>query len=206
METKQTIENIKETFVVGLKGIIKISGFFKDIWKYKVSRYSIIISILTPIVSSIFKVDNAALLCEIQSQMIVFLPCILGFTIAGYALVVGFVQSNMINKITEPAKDTNFSLYQLMSSKFAMNVILQGVSLVFAYLYHFIIYFNSNSKLNLQFSNCYISSVNIIGLILLSFWFTISVLLVIQIVINIFNFSQLHHYFINIGKVRDKEL
>jgi len=205
METKQTIENIQETFITGFWGILKISGLLRDFWKYNTSKYSVILAILIGPLSLVCKVDIQSLINEIQNQMIVFLPCILGFTIAGYSLVVGFVQSNMIEKITEPRKDSKFSLYQIMSSKFGMNVILQGLALTVGYLYHFIIYFDKNNTLNLKFSHCYVSVVNFIGLIIIAFWFIISIFLVVQIVINIFNFSQLHQYFINIEKVRDKE-
>jgi len=204
METKQTIDNIKKTFIVGFPGILKISEVSGNLWKFRVSRYSICISVLLPIFSIVFKLDPASLINEIQLQMVVFLPCILGFTIAGYALVVGFVQSNMLNKISEPAKDSNFSLYQKMSSTFAINVILQGVALIFAYLYHFIIFFDTNDKFHIQISNPVLLIVNIFGLIIITFWFTISIFLVVQIVVNIFNFSQLHHYFINTEKVRNQ--
>jgi len=205
METKQTIENIKDTFLVGLSGVFKISEILRNPWKYKVSKYSIIAAIALPILALVAKLDLPKLIDEIQSQMIVFLPCILGFTIAGYSLVVGFVQSNMLNKISEPSKDSKFSLYQTMSSKFAINVILQGIALIIAYLYHFIIYFDNNSKINIRPSGCLLCLINVCGMAIIAFWFTISVLLVIQIVVNIFNFSQLHHYFVNIEKVREKE-
>ena len=94
METKQTIDNIKETFILGFPGILKISGVSNNLWKFKVSRYSILTSIILPVLAIICKLDIVSLINEIQVQMIVFLPCILGFTIAGYSLVVGFVQSN----------------------------------------------------------------------------------------------------------------
>src|ERR1700744_433486 len=105
METKQTFKNIEDTFIVGLPGILKISGTIQNLWKYHVSRYSIITAIVLPILAMLAKLNLAKLIDEVQSQMIIFLPCILGFTIAGYSLVVGFVQSNMLNKISEPSKD-----------------------------------------------------------------------------------------------------
>jgi len=202
METKQTIDNIKKTFIVGFPGILKISEITNNLWRFRVSRYSILIGIIVPIISKLFKLDVVSLINEIQLQMIVFLPCILGFTIAGYSLVVGFVQSNMLNKISEPAKDSHFSLYQKMSSTFAINVILQGVALSFAYLYHFIIFFDLNSKSHIPFPPYLLTIINFLGLSIICFWFVISIFLVIQIVVNIFNFSQLHHYFINTEKVK----
>ncbi len=205
MVTKQTIENINETFVTGLRGILKISRFWKEIWRFKITYFSIASALLLPLIAFLGKLDSTSLICDIVNLMISFLPCILGFTIAGYALIIGFVQSNMLNSISEPAKDSKFSLYQIMSAKFALNIILQSIALLIAFIIHFINYFDVNNKLDIIWSDKFITFVNLIGLSILFFWFSISLLLVIQIVINIFGFSQLHHYFINKAKISSKQ-
>jgi hypothetical protein len=201
METNQTIDNIQETTIFGLKGIFRISNFFKTFFKKAVSYSSLIIASIMFLLALFFKIDAYTLLCELKTVIINFLPGILGFTIAGYALIVGFVQNNMLNKITEKKKDSEFSLYQEMSSVFALNVILQGISLVFAFFIHFIVYFDTHSKKTFHLPIWYINIVNWVGMFLLSWFFIISCFLIIQIVVNIFNFSQLHHYIVNKEKI-----
>ncbi|ADQ80430.1 hypothetical protein Palpr_2294 [Paludibacter propionicigenes WB4] len=198
METKYTYENIKDNFVVGLKGIFKIVGL-KEIIFSVVNILSISLSIIIIICSFIFELDEYKLIVEIVGLMVNFLPSILGFTIAGYTLVVGFIQSGMLSKISEPIEDSKYSLYQNMSSNFALNVIFQGFALIFAFFVHFIIYFDNEIISNIEIY--YYDIINKLGLFLILYWFIISLFLVIQITINIFNFSQLHHYFINKEKL-----
>lgn len=201
MATKQTLQNINETFVTGFNGILKISKFREKFLKEGITIFSIIIAIAFPLISIIGHIPIVDFIKDINGLMINFLPGILGFTIAGYSLVIGFVQSNMLNSISEPSKDSKFSLYQLMSANFAFNIILQTIALVIAYGVHFINYIDEKTSLNFSVPDYIFSTFNLLGLSLLSFWFTISLFLVIQIIINIFGFSQLHHYFVNKSKL-----
>jgi hypothetical protein len=204
METKHTNESITDTFKTGLAGIYKVSGgILKPFFTNKVSILSIIVSIAFTVIATTLKTNLYSLIVEIKMTMLAFLPGILGFTIAGYALVVGFVNGNMLSEITEPSKDSKYSLYQKMSSTFALNVIFQCFALILAYMYHFIIYFGLEAKFDFALSQYILSLINFMGLLFLSFWFIISLFLIIQIIINIFNFSQLHHYFINKEKINN---
>lgn len=201
MTTKYTYDNINDNFVTGLKGIFSIIGIGKVLF----SKLNIITTTLTIIfvfIVGMFNIDKYELIGEIKSLMINFLPNILGFTIAGYTLVVGFIQGGMLNKISEPMKDSKYSLYQNMSANFAINVIFQGFALIFAFFIRFVIYFDD--ELNIDFGSCYYCIVNNVGLLLITYWFLISLLLIIQIIINIFDFSQLHHYYINKEKLEQQ--
>ena len=205
MQTKQTKENLQETFNFGLSSLFQISGFEKSFFSNWSTILPIIISGIVFIFSLAIKVDIYKLIVEVKGLMINFLPGILGFTIAGYSLMVAFIQAGMLNEITEPMKDSKYSLYQKMSSTFAINIILQGLSLVFAYFIHFLIYFDTNRKDKFIYSECYLKVINTIGLIVIVYAFFVSLFMIIQIVLNIFTFSQLHHYFINKEKIALKE-
>lgn len=201
METKQTKANIIETFVTGFKGVLKIAEYNKLIKSFSTIA-SLILSIIVIAITITLNVDFYLLILEIKSLMINFLPSILGFTIAGYTLVVGFIQGGMLDRISEPMKDSKFSLYQKMSSSFALIIITQLIALLIAYSYHLFIFFDSNMKfVNPTNPKC----VNYIALPLITFSFLLSFFLSIQLVLNIFGFSQLHHYMINIEKVNNKE-
>jgi hypothetical protein len=207
METKQTRENLELTFLTGFSGMLKISGSGsgKSIFRHWTIWWSIVVAVIIPAFACILKIETLNLILEIKTVMINALPNLLGFTIAGYSLMVGFIQSGMLEKITEPIKDSKFSLYQRMSSTFALNIITQALALILAVIIHFISYLDSNSKVGFRLCPSAIPTVNFIGLILISFWFAISLLMIIQIVLNIFSFSQLHHYFINKFKIEKVE-
>lgn len=205
-KTRQTKENIQATFLTGLSGIFKIVGYKKIFFSYWLTILPVIISVISVLLSLMLHLDPLNFLLELKNVMIDFLPGILGFTIAGFALMVGFIQSGMLDKITEPIRDSKFSLYQKMSATFATNVILQAMALIIAYIVHFISYFDSNKKIDYNIPGALAETANYLGILLLSYWFFISLFLVIQIIINIFGFSQLHHYFINKAKIEAEEV
>jgi hypothetical protein len=204
-KTNQTKDNLRETFLTGLSGIFKIAGLKKTFFSYWFSIVPIFIALITVVCILIFRLDSLKFVLEIKNTMLDFLPGILGFTIAGFALMVGFIQAGMLDKITEPVKDSKFSLYQKMSSTFATNVILQAVALIIAYTAHFINYIDSNRNNAFKLPSNSAEIINYLGVFVLSYWFSISLFLVIQIIVNIFGFSQLHHYFINKAKLDENE-
>ena len=92
-----------------------------------------------------------------------------------------------------------------MSAILAINIMLQAIALIIAYTFHFINYFDSNKSIPNFLPSQYIAIVNYLGIVILSYWFSLSLLMVIQIILNIFGFSQLHHYFINKDKIERLE-
>jgi hypothetical protein len=201
MITKHTTDTLRETFITGLLAVFKIAGYKKTFFSVWFTKLPIYVSIVTSILFYFCKLDFYEGIMELKVQMLNFLPGILGFTIAGYSLMVGFIQAGMLDKISEPTYDSNFSLYQKMSSTFAVNVILQAIALIIAYFVHFVIFIDTKRGMALNLPSDLIYIVNILGFVVLTYWFWISLLMVIQVVLNIFSFSQLHHYFVNKQKV-----
>jgi hypothetical protein len=204
MTTKHNSATLKETFITGLSAVFKIAGYKKTFFSVWFTKFPIYISVAVSIIFYTLDVDYYQGIIELKNLMINFLPGILGFTVAGYALMVGFIHGDMLDKITEPTGDSNYSTYQKMSATFAVNVILQGFALIIALLAHLIIFIDTNSSSLITTPSNWLDLINIFFFLVLTYWFFISLFMVIQIVLNIFSFSQLHHYFINKRKV-DKE-
>lgn len=202
--TKHTNETLKDTFITGLPAIFKIAGYKRTFFSSWMSRLPLLFSFLGLLLFYLLNIDFYEGLIELKSIMIDFLPGILGFTVAGYALMVGFIHGDMIDKITEPSRDTTFSLYQKMSATFAINVMLQAIALLIAFAIHFIVFLDSKKAVLFEIPSTIAVIVNVGGFLILSYWFLISLFMVIQIILNIFSFSQLHHYFINKTKVDQK--
>lgn len=205
MTTKHSADTIRETFILGLPAVFKVAGYKKSFFSVWLTKLPIYISAIAILIFFCLDINYYYGIVEIKNLMINFLPGILGFSVAGYALMVGFIHGDMLDKITEPSSDTNFSTYQKMSATFAVNIILQGIALIIAYFAHFVIFIDTNGKNLLTVSNSLINIGNAVSLTFLVYWFFISLFMVIQIVLNIFSFSQLHHYFVNKRKVDLKQ-
>jgi hypothetical protein len=203
--TKHTKETIQEGFILNFKGIFTISGFIKKPFKPVTFKIAGIIWLIFLIVVFLLKVTVYELIVDMVNNLIVWIPCILGFTIGGYSFLIGFIQSNLMQKISEPLPKSSFSLFQVASAAFACNIIIQSITLSLAFLTHYIIYLDINKKSKIEFSDCYITGINGIGLVIISFAFALSLAVTVQIVVNVFNFSQLHHYNTNKEKLDQKK-
>lgn len=201
IKTKHTTESIRDTFVTGFAGILKTTGYKKIFFSNWLTYLPIIVSIVGVLATWLLGIAPLRILLELKSTMINFLPGILGFSIAGYSMMVAFIQVGMLDKITEPSRDSKYSLYQRMSAILAINILIQAVALILAYFIHFVNFLDTVKTIPQFFSSKVNTIINYIGLLLLGYWFSISVFMVVQIILNIFGFSQLHHYFVNKAKV-----
>lgn len=182
----------------GIKGILGITKFGK-LSKTRVFKISISLAVVLVSTSILFELDPYNLILVIKDDIITFLPSILGFTIGGYALVVGFVQGGMLERITDKIPNSNHSLYQGMSSVFALNIVAQAIALIFAYGVRYVVFIDTSANF-LYVGNSLRTMINWVTLLVIAFLFSLSLFLVIQIVINIFDFSQLHQYLIEVEK------
>lgn len=213
MESQQTEENIEITTKFGIDTILKIV-FRNKLFKSHAFRYSILFALFFFSLIILFKQNPIYYIIEIKTQCISFIPGILGFTLSAYALLVGFSQTEMLLKITEPleeenknskvAKKEHYSLYQIMSSTFAINVIVQALALALAYIVHFVSILCIRTNITSFFQNGVIDVTNYLTLFLMLYAIWISIFLVVQSVVNIFNFSQLHQFYVNKEKLNKK--
>jgi hypothetical protein len=201
MQTKQTLENLRETFKTDFFSLFHIAGWRKSFFSTWSNIIPVIIALLILLVTDRLGLKNYDLVVEVKNLMIGFLPGILGFTVAGYSLMVGFIQAGVLNQITEPMESSKYSLYQKMSATFAINIILQAIALIIAYTIHMVVFIDNKTPEKIIASEKILSVVNGVTLFLVFYWFVISLFLVVQIVVNIFGFSQLHHYFVSKEKI-----
>lgn len=212
MGSQQTEENIEITTKFGIDTILKIV-FRNKLFKSHAFGYSVLFTVFFFSLIILFKQNPVYYIIEIKTQCISFIPGILGFTLSAYALLVGFSQTEMLLKITEPLKEENknskvvkgqYSLYQIMSSTFAINVIVQALALALAYFVHFVSILSIRTNITSFFHNGVICATNYLTLFLMLYAIWISIFLVVQSVVNIFNFSQLHQFYVNKEKLNKK--
>lgn len=205
MTTKHSTKTLKDGFVTGFKGVFLISGFLSKPLEPLTFKLALLLS--TIFVITIFWLDVSIYeaILIIKDSCINLLPGILGFTIGGYSFLIGFIQPDLMNKISEPRGDTVFSLFQKASASFACNILIQAIALIIAYIIHFIIFIDSLAKKDFDIPIWMITFMNSAGLIIVTISFSLSLAVILQLVLNVFNFSQLHHYFINKQKLENKD-
>lgn len=137
------------------------------------------------------------LLDTVVSLILNIIPAILGFVLSGYALLIGFGNFNFIAK---QKKAGQITLYQKISSVFTVSLLFQMILLILGIIFRFAM------DASLSIDNLkLVSVINYSSIFfLLSFLFYV-ILLVKDLVIVIFNYSQLQHFKINSNQEKNKE-
>ena len=128
-----------------------------------------------------------------------FFPSLLGFSLGGLAIVVGFSNTDLIRKASNP---NAISVYQILNSNFTFVIILQVFITSLAF---FIKWFLS---LNLEFPFISNSICIIINSLVCACFLFLSVFLLLltpTIAINLFTLSQINNMFFTIKKIEDEK-
>ena len=140
----------------------------------------------------LYKVDPYLFLHGLIEQLLSMFPNLLGFNLGGYALIVGFGNTALLQAMTKPSNGVSHSIFQQLNAIFAFSIILQVLTLLLGFLLSLI------DSLDFKTANFFLADfINIlvtIPLLLLCFW---SLLMIPYVVSNIFNFGQMHHFFLN---------
>nr|WP_321405910.1 hypothetical protein [uncultured Carboxylicivirga sp.] len=169
----------------GVKGFIE-SGYF---WFALISAIALMFFI-----QLVLGFDSYGLIVSLKDLLLSTFPSILGFNIGAYALVIGFGDKSVLDKIRAAKGTNNFSLFQTIGGTFAMSVLIQATTFGIAFMLHiFIRTFGNVNLFNLSINSIHTAN-NCMAFILL-FFSIYSVVLIPKIVLNVFSFSQLYHYF-----------
>lgn len=188
----------------GWKQIWKLYGW-RELFskKNKLFYFSVIVVALA--VASVISVNERnltyILIKNVLNIDISILPTLLGFNLGAYALIIGFLSNkNLLDALTEKHGDNSSLAIEKISGIFAINIITQAFTLLFAFLVQQIIVFIESIHLsqsweNMFYSNNYVTILNLGSFFIILFLTIYSIALVIQNAINIFDFNQLFTYF-----------
>lgn len=131
-------------------------------------------------------------------------PNLLGFTIGGFALIVGFTGVGDLKKFTLKAKKENGSFYQLLVAVFSVSIFAQFCTILLSYAISFIISSHFHFQLfKFEFHNWFYAVNGIIVFVLFLFplwsFFTIPYL-----VLDLFNFAQTNHSIATANRIEDE--
>lgn len=140
------------------------------------------------------KKDTLSIVVDLILSII---PSLLGFVLSGYALLIGFGNIEVIAKKPKYKQGDNPNkptLYQRVSTVFAFGLIIQIFLLVITFVIKLILKLDLPCLIN-TFGVC--NAINYIIFIMLVFGLLYVTVMIKDLVINIFNFSQVQHIFIN---------
>lgn len=192
-EAIQEIENHK----TDLKTLWNIyGGFSNGLFRSIYFKFSFLIS-LSLVVLCLF-IDGLysyTILKNILEKVLSILPNIIGFNIGAYALIIGFGQKNIVDKLSVKPKSTSkYTLFQEMGATFAFSVLVQSLTITISFIVDFFI--ENLGMVNLfHFNNCILDCINGIVFFLILFMTIYSFVLIPKIVLNVFAFSQLYHFY-----------
>ena len=186
------IRALHKTSYKGLFEILK-SRKLHTKWPFKiaisVTLFFVILYVINP-----NKSYNA--IKELAELITVIFPCLLGFTLAGYAIVVGFPN---IELLEQQSKKDKYSLYQILSYFFATSIILQVSTTAFGFFITWCIKIDITSLMPF-YCEPLMNATNIVCLLLVLFIALYSILLTPYIAINLFNLSQTNSMFLTLAK------
>lgn len=192
----EEIEDIKERHKGDILTLWKIYNSDKPFYDNFYFKFSIITTFITSLGVLCFKSDIYRLIFSISDFSIGALPTLLGFNLGAYILIVGFGSSDILAIITRPLeKQNNYSFYQKLNGVLGISVIVQIVTLFFAFVLKVWKDIQIDYDWNIE---CIIlpSFLNIIIFFIIMFLVTYSLLLLINVVKHVFMFAQTIHFFI----------
>lgn len=136
------------------------------------------------------------IISDICSLAISIIPNLLGFMLGGYAILISFGNVDILKQLAE-LKEKGGSLYQQLSSIFAFCLVVQGYSLLYYAILSIII------KLEIKSPDFEI--VNDIGVFFTLFTLIYAICSIIDVIINVFSFSQYHHWRLIMEKKVDEK-
>lgn len=117
-------------------------------------------------------------------------PSLLGFSLAGYALIIGTINIGVMRMMSKPQNEmSGMSYFQFVSSVFALSVLVQCLTLLLAFVVHVVV--EQKWEMILDISSGWI---NYPVYVFLMFLVIESLILLTNTVINIFTYGQTVHF------------
>lgn len=196
------VENeIRKHHKVGLQGIWEIllnKGTFRKLpfW------LSVFIAVGICVLVISFSPNNLFMYLKDSTALIIsFFPSLLGFSLGGYALVVGFSNLELIKA---GAKFKSHSVYQILNAIFSLCIFLQVITTLLSFVVSWIIKVNFFNLTTLK-TGLAGDITNSILLLLVVFSSVYSLLLTPYVVINLFTLSQINSSFLTIQKLNEEK-
>lgn len=182
---------------------------FRGIWKILIAKktfrkWPFITSVITSVGVTIFfsfkaGEDSFHILSALNELIMVVFPGLLGFSLGGYAIAVGFSNTDLLKNRSKADK---YSIAQILSAVFAISILSQIFTTIVSFILSWIININADLSL-ITLSNTGVIVTNSICLLFLLFGSIYSLLLTPFVVLNLFSLSQLNSYYLTVLKIKE---
>lgn len=185
--TNLEIEQIKKNHPFSYGGILH-SYNWKEIKTSYPFWVSILLSFIILIATYFSEKNSYEVVCMWTSQILAIFPNLLGFNLGGYALIIGFGNSELVQSMTKKSENKSTTVFQKLSGIFAFAILLQLSAFVVSFLASIFVQlkFSSNNDLIINFINIPTT----LTISFLGFW---GLFILPNLVSNIFTFGQMHH-------------
>jgi len=193
------VEELKENNKPGIKRLWCIYNTNQRLLRSKYFWFSILFTVLVFVISIFNNIDIYNVLQNLVDKVLSIFPNILGFNIAGFVLLIGYIANKETKDLSEKV-DEKYSLIQHKYSVFAFSLLVQSFTLLFAFIISEIL------SLELTCNCCCINPIliNYFVFSIMLFGTTYSISLLIRIVLNVFDLGQTIHFFISVDKIEEK--
>lgn len=180
----------------GLWQIIKV----RSLYKKKPFLASLGIGVLAALALAFKPASSFTALQSLTDLTTSVFPNLLGFSLGGYAIIVGFSNGDLMKRAS---KKNKHSLFQVLSGVFATVVLVQVLTVVVAFLLSWLIKLDLNVLLGLK-QTVYGRITNLVILAVLLALGLYSLALMPYVVINIFSLSQTNNSFYTIEQYKEE--
>jgi hypothetical protein len=194
---KKLVEGLYKTSWRGLYFILKERRTFRKLPFILSLMLSILISLTSAI---LFPEKTYNILIQTADLAFSFFPGLLGFSLGGYAVAVGFTNTELI-KLS--AKRDEPSIYQLLNVVFASAIIIQVFTTLIAFIVTWTIRVNISDYIPVS-STILATTINTIILFLLLLGIIYSLIISIYVVLNLWSISQLNNSYYSAQKFKEE--
>lgn len=191
-------DQLKKDHPMSYKGIL-YSYSWDDIKESKPFIISLSFSILLFILSFFSKKELLDIINFWTNQILTIFPNLLGFNLGGYALIIGFGNTELVQSLTQKKPEKKTSVFQKLSGIFGFTLLLQSITFSISFIFNFII------ELGFETSNkmIYVGT-NSIAILILSFLGLWGLLILPSLIVNVFTFGQMHHLYLTKKRLIEK--
>jgi hypothetical protein len=192
-------ENFKKKHNGDLSTLLKIYWENKPIYKSQYFWIAFICSMISIVLPNFITISKILIIDFLANKSLSVFPNILGFSLGGYILLISLNSREILDVLTEPADERKdkYSFYQKASAVFAFSILLQTLSLIIGLVFVLVIEVGNSSFVSYKIAEI----LNSIALFILVFVMSYAILLIVQIILNVFNFGQVLHFFIRIDNL-----
>lgn len=192
---------LKEIHTGNFSTLFKIYQADKPFYKSWYFVLSIVVSVIAVFVGHKYNVDFYSTMNDhLYGIIFSIIPCLLGFNLGAFILIVGFAGSDVLKRITKPlSSQKDYSFYQKLISVLGVSVFIQILTLIITFLFQLASFLPSPNFF------CFFSLINQIAFFLLAFLMLYSLSQLFVVIKHVFMFGQTIHFNVQFDAIKDNE-